>query len=52
MTDKTSRPERAVTKKRRRPYRKPTMSSTEAFEKMALLTCGGNSEAEGECDEL
>jgi hypothetical protein len=36
----------------KRPYRKPTVRSTEAFEKLALQSCGQLSETAGDCDEL
>jgi len=36
----------------RRPYRKPEVHSTEAFERLALQSCGDLSETPGMCDEL
>ena len=36
----------------RRPYKKPVLNSTEAFERMALLSCGADSTQPDECDEL
>ncbi len=37
---------------KKRPYRAPTLRSTRAFERLALLSCPGASEEEGDCDEL
>ena len=36
----------------RRPYRAPVLRSTEAFEKLALQTCGVAAQEEGDCGEL
>ena len=36
----------------RRPYRAPRLRSTDAFERLALFSCPGASETEGDCDEL
>lgn len=36
----------------RKPYRAPVLRSTEAFERMALLSCGADSTQPEECDEL
>ena len=56
MTDKSNRtsPEDASksNKRGKRPYQAPTLRSTKAFERLALLSCPGASEAEGDCDEI
>lgn len=56
MTDKTKRPAPSTAIPARsgakRPYRAPTLKSTKAFERLALLSCPGASEEEGDCDEL
>ncbi|MFT5433252.1 MAG: hypothetical protein ACI9OJ_003957 [Myxococcota bacterium] len=36
----------------RQPYVAPSLRSTEAFERMALLSCGADSTQPEECDEL
>ncbi len=36
----------------RRPYRRPRVRSTEAFERMALLSCGDDASQPEECAEL
>ena len=36
----------------RRPYVAPKLRSTDAFERLALFSCPGASETEGDCDEL
>ncbi len=36
----------------RRPYRRPQLRSTDAFERMALLSCGDDASQPEECAEL
>lgn len=36
----------------RQPYRAPRLLSTEAFERMALLSCGADASQPEECAEL
>ncbi len=55
---KTPKPNRNTTAQRegepsaKRPYQKPVLRSTDAFEKLALQSCGQLSETAGDCDEL
>ncbi|MEC8022953.1 MAG: hypothetical protein VX223_03405 [Myxococcota bacterium] len=44
--------ETQAVKATRQRYRKPILRSTQAFERMALLSCGADSTQPEECDEL
>ena len=45
-------PDASIKDAPKRAYNKPELRSTEAFERLPLLSCGGASEEEGDCDEL